>query len=105
MWKQFDSWTNREPIFRNNLYYFEIDDEDQRRDFFPKGRSYEQWSNNGERDEGQGPDVRGRPGRGLAPETRVSDGTYARGPARPEERVRTLICYEYFNLLLYEFYM
>jgi len=52
MWKQFDSWTNREPIFKNNLYYFEIDDEEQRRDFFPKGRSYEQWSNNGERDEG-----------------------------------------------------
>ena len=37
---------------QNNLYYFEIDDEEQRRDFFPKGRSYEQWSNNGERDEG-----------------------------------------------------
>ena len=50
----------------------------------------------------QGPDVHGRPGRGLAPETRVADGTYARGPARPEERARTLTCYEYFNLLLYE---
>ena len=53
MWKQFDSWTDREPIFRNNLYYFENGfDEEQRRTFFPKGRSYEEWYSNGERDEG-----------------------------------------------------
>ena len=52
MWRKFDSWIYQQPVFRNNLYYFDTDSSKQRRTFFPSGKSYDEWRNGGEQDEG-----------------------------------------------------